>query len=38
MSLKSFIELIKVSFTLAAPWVIAFAVIVTMVWMSMTAV
>lgn len=38
MGLKSFIELIKVSFTLAAPWVIAFAVIITMVWMSMTAI
>lgn len=38
MSLKSFIELIKVSFTLAAPWVIAFAVIIAMVWMSMTAI
>jgi hypothetical protein len=38
MSRKSFIELIKVSFTLAAPWLIAFAVIITMVWMSMTAI
>lgn len=38
MSFKSFIELIKVSFTVAAPWVIAFTVILMMVWMSMTAI